>query len=45
MASPHTSIEKVVPEAFAVMRRLLKAQGLEVTHVIVAGCRRENVRP
>jgi hypothetical protein len=34
MANPVPSIEKVVAEVFALMRPRLKAQGIEVTHVI-----------
>jgi hypothetical protein len=51
MAKPVPSIEKVVAEAFALMRRRLKAQGIEVTHAIVAmapdgtGIIRSNVVP
>jgi hypothetical protein len=36
MANTVPSIEKVVAKAFALMRRRLKAQGIEVTHVIIA---------
>jgi hypothetical protein len=51
MAKPVPSIEEVVGEAFTLMRRRLKAQGIEVTHVIVAmapdgtGIIRSNVVP
>ena len=37
MAENHArAIETIVADAFALMRRRLQAQGIEVTHVIVA---------